>query len=130
MTIELTNAIFEDKIFTSTLTKVNSSPMGAKDAYWVNRIVKKIQEYGKEYIETKDKLIQQFKSEIQPDDITEGQVQIDPNKQDELVKEMNELFEIELSIPYDKRPFPDNLELSPAEIGAVEMLFDMSSLED
>ena len=60
MSIELTNAIFEDKLFTSTLTKVNGSPMGAKDAYWVNRIVKKIQEYGKEYIETKDKLIQQF----------------------------------------------------------------------
>lgn len=130
MTIEITNAIFENLQFSETLGKVNESPMGAKDAYWVNRIVKKIQEHGKHYIESKDKLINEHKSEIQPENIEEGQVEIDPDKRENLMKEMDELINIKIEIPFDKRPFPDKLELTPAEIGAVELLFDMSSLED
>ena len=130
MPIELSNEIFENKLFVSTLTKINDSPMGAKDAYWVNRVLNKIQEFSKDYLTAKDKIIKQFSSKEQPEGLENGQIQLDPLRIEEAQKELSELFTIKIEIPFEKRPFPTKLELSPAEIGAVVELFDMSSLED
>tara|TARA_B100000029_G_C17422019_1_gene904685 strand:+ start:652 stop:1044 length:393 start_codon:yes stop_codon:yes gene_type:complete len=130
MTIEIKNVVFEDQLFASTMTKVNESPMAVKDAYWFNRIIKEVQKYGKDYIETKDKLIKEYGAETQPDDIKEGSVQIDPDRMVEFQEKLQELLDITFEIPFDKRKFPETLDLSPSELGSVELLFDMSSLED
>ena len=130
MAIEIRITVFEDQLFASTMTKVNESPMGVKDAYWFNRIIKEVQKYGKDYIETKDKLIKEYGAETQPDNIEEGKVQIDPDRMVEFQEKVQELLDITFEIPFDKRKFPETLDLSPSELGSVELLFDMSSLED
>ena len=130
MAIEIRNTVFEDQLFASTMTKVNESPMGVKDAYWFNRIIKEVQKYGKDYIETKDKLIKEYGAETQPDNLEEGKVQIDPDRMVEFQEKVQELLDITFEIPFDKRKFPETLDLSPSELGSVELLFDMSSLED
>ena len=38
MAIKMTNAVFENVMFGSTMKKVNETQMGPKDAYWINRI--------------------------------------------------------------------------------------------
>ena len=130
MAIEIRNTVFEDQLFASTMTKVNESPMGVKDAYCFNRIIKEVQKYGKDYIETKDKLIKEYGAETQPDNIEEGKVQIDPDRMVEFQEKVQELLDITFEIPFDKRKFPETLDLSPSELGSVELMFDMSSLED
>ena len=102
MAIEIRNTVFEDQLFASTMTKVNESPMGVKDAYWFNRIIKEVQKYGKVYIETKDKLIKEYGAETQPDNIEEGKVQIDPDRMVEFQEKVQELLDITFEIPFDK----------------------------
>ena len=38
MAIKMTNVVFENLLFGSTMKKVNETQMGPKDAYWINRI--------------------------------------------------------------------------------------------
>ena len=129
MAIKMTNAVFENVLFGSTMKKVNETPMGPKDAYWVNRITKELGELGKDFLTAKQKVVEQYQDkDIEPSE--DGMVQIPKENIKEFTKEFQELLDIEIEIPFDKRTYPEALELSPQEIGAIESVFDMSSLED
>ncbi len=129
MAIKMTNAVFENVLFGSTMKKVNETPMGPKDAYWVNLITKELGELGKDFLTAKQKVVEQYQDkDIEPSE--DGMVQIPKENIKEFTKEFQELLDIEIEIPFDKRTYPEALELSPQEIGAIESVFDMSSLED
>ena len=128
MAIKMTNAVFENVMFGTTMEKVNETQMGPKDAYWINRITNKLGELGKDFITAKQKVLEKYQdNDVEPTE--DGMVQIPKENIEEFTKEFQVLLDIEIEIPFDKRAYPEALELSPQEIGAIESVFDMSSLE-
>ena len=120
------NGVFMNSKFMETMVKCNEfEDFPPKDAYWFNRFVKKIGDAQEHWEEIRVKLVKKHGEE--QDDGSH----IIPEKQvPEFQNALNEIMDIEFEIEgINKIKFPDELKLSPIEIGLVEEVFDMSVFE-
>ena len=120
------NGVFMNSKFMETMVKCNEfEDFPPKDAYWFNRFVKKIGDAQEHWEEIRVKLVKKYGEE--QDD---GSVIIPEEQVPEFQNALNEIMDIEFEIEgINKIKFPDELKLSPIEIGLVEEVFDMSVFE-
>ncbi len=120
------NGVFMNSKFMETMVKCNEfEDFPPKDAYWFNRFVKKIGAAQEHWEEIRVKLVKKHGEE--QDD---GSVTIPEKQVPEFQNALNEIMDIEFEIEgINKIKFPDELKLSPIEIGLVEEVFDMSVFE-
>ncbi len=122
------NGVFMNSKFMETLVKCNEfEDFPPKDAYWFNRFVKKIGAAQEHWDEARIKLIKKYGEEEQDD----GSMTVPKENVDEFTNALSEIMDIEFEIEgINKIKFPDELKLSPVEIGLVEEVFDMSVFEE
>ncbi len=121
------NAVFVNEKFMETLTKCNTfEDWAPKDAYWFNRFVKKMGSAQQDWEDVRVKLIKKYGEEDE-----EGKTIVAKEHVSEFTTALNEVMSEEFEIEGIKEiKFPMELKLSPAEIGLIEEVFDMSAFED
>ena len=127
--MKIRNTLFENKQYFETIGKIHKSDqLSVMDAYHINRLVKKLNELNEEYTELKKKLLDQFGTPGEE----EGQFKIEGDNQEPFMKEMNDLINIEHDLETETLAFPSKLEdgFSAADLGIMELFFDLSGLED
>ena len=121
------NEILLNPKFMETLQKCNEfEDWPPKDAYWFNRFCKKMQSANEDFQDVRNKLIKKYGEPDEEGNTKVAEVHI-PAFSTAMGELMEEEFEIEGIKPIK---FPDDLKLSPIEIGLVEEIFDMSVFED
>ena len=127
--MKIRNTLFENKQYFETIGKIHSSDkLSVMDAYRINRLVKKLNELNEEYMELKKKLLDQFGTPGEK----EGEFRVEGDNQEPFMKEMNDLINIEHDLETETLAFPSKLEdgCSAADLGIMEMFFDLSGLEE
>ena len=127
--MKIKNVIFENKQYFETIGKIHSSDqLSVMDAYRINRLVKKLNELNTEYSELKKGLLDKFGTPGEK----EGEFRVEGDKQESFMKEMSDLINIEHDLETEKLTFPSKLEdgFSAADLGIMEMFFDLSGLEE
>ena len=121
------NAVFLNEKFMETIVKCNEfTDWEPKPAYWFNRFVKKMAKCQEDYNDIRVKLIKKFAEDPDAEEIKVGQVHVQA-----FSTELGELLEEEFEVEgINKIKFPEGLKLSPAEIGLIDEIFDMSAFED
>ena len=123
------NEIFLNQNFMETIAKCNSHQgWEPKEAYWFNRLVKKLRLAQDDFNDIKDKLIEKYGDEPEEDgSIKVAEVHF-PSFKAEIEEVMEEEFEITGINPIK---YPKSLKLSPEEMGMIDGVVDMSDfLED
>jgi len=123
------NEIFLNQNFMETIAKCNSHQgWEPKEAYWFNRLVKKLRLAQDDFNDIKDKLIEKYGDEPEEDGSTKVAEVHFPSFKAEIEEVMEEEFEITGIKPIK---FPKSLKLSPEEMGMIDGVVDMSDfLED
>ena len=127
--MKIRNSLFENKQYFETIGKIHQSDqLSVMDAYRINRLVKKLNDLNTEYSELKKGLLDKFGTPGEE----EGQFKIEGNNQEPFMKEMNDLINIEHDLETETLAFPSKLEdgFSAADLGIMELFFDLSGLED
>ena len=127
--MKIRNTLFENKQYFETIGKIHKSDqLSVMDAYRINRLVKKLNELNTEYMELKKGLLDKFGTPGEK----EGEFKVEGNDQEPFMKEMNDLINIEHDLETEKLVFPSKLEdgFSAADLGIMEMFFDLSGLEE
>ena len=127
--MKIRNTLFENKQYFETIGKIHKSDqLSVMDAYRINRLVKKLNELNEEYVELKKKLLDQFGKPGEE----EGQFKVEGDNQEPCMKEMNDLINIEHDLETETLAYPSKLEdgFSAADLGIMEMFFDLSGLEE
>ena len=127
--MKIRNSLFENTQYFETIGKIHKSDqLSVMDAYRINRLVKKLNELNTEYSELKKGLLDQFGTPGEE----EGQFKVERDNQEPFMKEMNDLISIEHDLETEKLAFPSKLEdgFSAADLGIMELFFDLSGLED
>ena len=121
------NAVFANEKFMETLVKCNTfEEWPPKDAYWFNRFVKKMGSAQEDYDDVRVKLIKKHGEEDE-----DGNTTIIKENMEAFTTDFNEILSEEFEIEGIKKiKFPDDLKLSPVEIGLIEEVFDMSIFEE
>jgi len=140
MEMKIKNSIFENSQYFITFTKIHSADqLSVMDAFRINRLAKKLNVLHEEFAELKKGLLERFGTEIEEDDQTTrvennqtaSKYKIEDDTKEEFMKEMNFLWAIEHDLEIKKLPFPNNIKdgISAADMGIVELFFDLSTLE-
>ena len=127
--MKIRNSLFENKQYFETIGKIHQSDqLSVMDAYRINRLVKKLNELNEEYMELKKKLLDQFGTPGEK----EGEFRVEGDNQEPFMEEMNDLINIEHDLETETLAFPSKLEdgFSAADLGIMELFFDLSGLED
>ena len=138
MTMKIKNSLFESVQYNESMTKIHQSPkLSVMDAYRINRLVKNINELQTEYNGLKETLLEKFGEKIENSLVTDEGVsedpetttttfQIQPEKREEFIKEMNELLAIEHDLETERLPFPQKIDegITVGDIDVLNIFFD------
>ena len=127
--MKIRNTLFENTQYFETIGKIHKSDqLSVMDAYRINRLVKKLNDLNTEYSELKKGLLDKFGTPGEE----EGQFKVEGDNQEPFMKEMNDLINIEHDLETETLAFPSKLEdgFSAADLGIMEMFFDLSGLEE
>lgn len=125
--IRIKNEVFENNLFIDTIRKINDSEnLTAKDAYWFNRFSKELAQRMTDYEDIRTKLLKKYGVES-PD--TPGSFTIEKENTVDFLKDSNELGSEIITIKLEQIVYPENLKLTPNQIGVMENIFDFSILK-
>ena len=127
--MKIRNTLFENTQYFETIGKIHSSDqLSVMDAYRINRLVKKLNELNTEYMELKNKLLDQYGTAGEE----EGQFTVEGENKEPFMKEFNDLVNIEHDLETETLPWPKKLEdgFSAADLNVLEMFFNMDELEE
>ena len=125
--MKIRNTLFENKQYFETIGKIHSSDqLSVMDAYRINRLVKKLNELNTEYLELKQKLLDQFGTPGE----AEGSFKIEGDQQEPFMKEMNDLISIEHDLEIEMLSWPKKLEdgFSAADLNVMELFFNIDEM--
>ena len=127
--MKIRNTLFENKQYFETIGKIHSSDqLSVMDAYRINRLVKKLNELNTEYMELKNKLLDQYGTAGEE----EGQFTVEGDNKEPFMKEFNDLLNIEHDLETEILPWPQKIEdgFSATDLNILEMFFNMDELEE
>ena len=125
--MKIRNTLFENKQYFETIGKIHSSDqLSVMDAYRINRLVKKLNELNTEYMELKNKLLDQYGTAGE-----EGQFTVEGDNKEPFMKEFNDLLNIEHDLETEILPWPKKLEdgFSAADLNVMEFFFNLDEFE-
>ena len=127
--MKICNTLFENKQYFETIEKIHSSDqLSVMDAYRINRLIKKLNELNTEYVELKNKLLEQYG--------TPGQEErthvVGKENREEFIAEYSDLLNIEHDLETEMLTFPSKIKdgISSADLNIMEMFFDLSGLDE
>ena len=127
--MKIRNTLFENKQYFETIGKIHSSDkLSVMDAYRINRLVKKLNELNTEYLELKNKLLDQFGTPGEE----EGTHVVGKENRKEFIAEFSNLLNIEHDLEMEMLTFPSKIKdgISSADLSIMELFFDLSELEE
>ena len=122
--MKIRNTLFENKQYFETIGKIHSSDqLSVMDAYRINRLVKKLNELNTEYMELKNKLLDQYGTAGEE----EGQFTVEGENKEPFMKEFNDLVNIEHDLETETLPWPKKLEdgFSATDLNIMELFFNL-----
>ena len=125
--MKIRNTLFENKQYFETIGKIHSSDqLSVMDAYRINRLVKKLNELNTEYMELKNKLLDQYGTAGEE----EGQFTVEGDNKEPFMKEFNDLLYIEHDLETEILPWPKKLEdgFSATDLNILEMFFNIDEM--
>ena len=125
--MKIRNTLFENKQYFETIEKIHSSDqLSVMDAYRINRLVKKLNELNTEYIELKNKLLDQYGTAGEE----EGQFTVEGDNKEPFMKEFNDLLYIEHDLETEILPWPKKLEdgFSATDLNIMELFFNLGEM--
>ena len=127
--MKIQNTLFENKQYFETIGKIHSSDqLSVMGAYRINRLVKKLNELNTEYLELKNKLLEQYGTPGEE----EGTYVVGKENRKEFIAEFSNLLNIEHDLETEMLTFPIKIKdgISSADLNIMEMFFDLSGLEE
>ena len=127
--LKLKNTIFENTNFFTAVNKViNHDKISIADAYRINKIIKQLKEFEKEYQEMKLQVLNKYGD---ADTENEGYFVVPPENKEDFQKEISEVLNIENDFGVEKPPFPSKIQdgIAVADINELELIFDFSNIE-
>ena len=124
--MKIRNTLFENKQYFETIGKIHSSDqLSVMDAYRINRLVKKLNELNTEYMELKNKLLDQYGTAGE-----EGQFTVEGDNKEPFMKEFNDLLYIEHDLETEILPWPKKLEdgFSATDLNIMELFFNLDEM--
>ena len=124
--MKIRNTLFENKQYFETIGKIHSSDqLSVMDAYRINRLVKKLNELNTEYMELKNKLLDQYGTAGE-----EGQFTVEGDNKEPFMKEFNDLLNIEHDLETEILPWPQKIEdgFSATDLNILEMFFNIDEM--
>ena len=125
--MKIRNSLFENKQYFETVNKIHSSDqLSVMDAYRINRLVKKLNELNTEYMELKNKLLDQYGTAGEE----EGQFTVEGDNKEPFMKEFNDLLYIEHDLETEILPWPKKLEdgFSATDLNIMELFFNLDEM--
>ena len=125
--MKIRNTLFENNQYFETISKIHTSDkLSVMDAYRVNRLVKKLNELNTEYMELKNKLLEQYGTAGE-----EGRFTVEGDNKEPFMKEFNDLLNIEHDLETEILPWPKKLEdgFSAADLNIMEIFFNLDEFE-
>ena len=125
--MKIRNTLFENKQYFETIGKIHSSDqLSVMDAYRINRLVKKQNELNTEYMELKNKLLDQYGTAGEE----EGQFTVEGDNKEPFMKEFNDLLYIEHDLETEILPWPKKLEdgFSATDLNIMELFFNLDEM--
>ncbi len=125
--MKIRNTLFENKQYFETIGKIHSSDqLSVMDAYRINRLVKKLNELNTEYMELKNKLLDQYGTAGEE----EGQFTVEGDNKEPFMKEFNDLLYIEHDLETEILPWPKKLEdgFSATDLNIMELFFNLDEM--
>ena len=127
--MKIQNTLFENKQYFETIGKIHSSDkLSVMDAYRINRLVKKLNELNTEYLELKNKLLDQFGTPGEE----EGTHVVGKENRKEFIAEFSNLLNIEHDLETEMLTFPIKIKdgISSADLNILEVFFDLSTITE
>ena len=127
--MKIRNTLFENKQYFETIGKIHSSDkLSVMDAYRINRLVKKLNELNTEYLELKNKLLEQYGTPGEE----EGTHVVGKENRKEFIAEFSNLLNIEHDLETEMLTFPNKIKngISATDLSIMELFFDLSELEE
>lgn len=130
--IKLKNYVFQNTQFTETITKINNSEnLPVKTAYWINKLTKELADRAKDYEEIRIKLLEKHGNEqVDEEGNSTGSYHIEKENMDVFTTDFTELLEQEFEMSLKKAEYPEELSLTPLQLGLVEDIFNLENLLD
>ena len=125
--MKIRNTLFENKQYFETIGKIHSSDqLSVMDAYRINRLVKKLNELNTEYMELKNKLLDQYGTAGEE----EGQFTVEGDNKEPFMKEFNDLLYIEHDLETEILPWPKKLEdgFSATDLNIMDLFFNLDDM--
>ena len=125
--MKIRNSLFENNQYFETISKIHSSDkLSVMDAYRINRLVKKLNELNTEYMELKNKLLDQYGTAGEE----EGQFTVEGDNKEPFMKEFNDLLYIEHDLETEILPWPKKLEdgFSATDLNIMELFFNLDEM--
>ena len=125
--MKIRNTLFENKQYFETIGKLHSSDqLSVMDAYRINRLVKKLNELNTEYMELKNKLLDQYGTAGEE----EGQFTVEGDNKEPFMKEFNDLLNIEHDLETEILPWPQKIEdgFSATDLNIMELFFNLDEM--
>ena len=127
--MKIQNTLFENKQYFETIGKIHSSDkLSVMDAYRINRLVKKLNELNTEYLELKNKLLEQYGTPGEE----EGTYVVGKENRKEFIAEFSNLLNIEHDLETEMLTFPIKIKdgISSADLNILEVFFDLSTITE
>ena len=127
--MKIQNTLFENKQYFETIEKIYSSDqLSVMDAYRINRLVKKLNELNTEYLELKNKLLEQYGTPGEE----EGTYVVGKENRKEFIAEFSNLLNIEHDLETEMLSFPIKIKdgISSADLNILEVFFDLSTITE
>ena len=121
--------LFENKQYFETIGKIHSSDqLSVMGAYRINRLVKKLNELNTEYLELKNKLLEQYGTPGEE----EGTYVVGKENRKEFIAEFSNLLNIEHDLETEMLTFPIKIKdgISSADLNILEVFFDLSTITE
>ena len=127
--MKIQNTLFENKQYFETIGKIHSSDqLSVMGAYRINRLVKKLNELNTEYLELKNKLLEQYGTPGEE----EGTYVVGKENRKEFIAEFSNLLNIEHDLETEMPTFPIKIKdgISSADLNILEVFFDLSTITE
>ena len=127
--MKIQNTLFENKQYFETIGKIHSSDqLSVMGAYRINRLVKKLNELNTEYLELKNKLLEQYGTPGEE----EGTHVVGKENRKEFIAEFSNLLNIEHDLETEMLTFPIKIKdgISSADLNILEVFFDLSTITE
>ena len=127
--MKIQNTLFEIKQYFETIGKIHSSDqLSVMGAYRINRLVKKLNELNTEYLELKNKLLEQYGTPGEE----EGTYVVGKENRKEFIAKFSNLLNIEHDLETEMLTFPIKIKagISSADLNILEVFFDLSTITE